>query len=83
MKIFRFHRQAMTCLEDNVVYRKYQRTLPDLIEQIKKESDVKRFFKHRSSWNSVQKPVFAHVPVKHGFSFTFNLLQSDKLFKDS
>lgn len=68
----------------NGVYMKdFEFKLPNMVERIRDELDAERFSQHRLSWNSVQKPVFVQIPTQYGFSFSFNLLGSEKMFKNS
>lgn len=73
----------MTCLGEDVVFMELTYELPDMVERIWNESDSVHFSEHLSSWNSVQRPAFVQVPTKYGFSFSFNLLGSEKMFKNS
>lgn len=70
-------------MTNGVYMRDFEYKLPDMVERIRNELDAERFSQHLSSWNSLQKPVFARILTQYGFSFSFNLVGSEKMFKKS
>lgn len=78
----RFYTETMICNGVDLFTRKFYTQYPDLIEKIRNETDTERFSQHFSSWNSAKKPVFVQIPTRRGFGYSFNLVQSGKMFND-
>lgn len=63
--------------------RRFTHRLPDVVEKIRNDADAAFFKSHLSSWNTLYKPVFFQIPTKRGFGFSFNILGSQKMFKET